>query len=142
MEPTGGTTNAEMLLSRDFSFFFVGNYWRNVPYVPDYTAAASQTNAIDADLAKMFATAAAMFSTSPLNTNALAGATPTSVLNSMSNFLYYYTPYAAYAAAYAATNSGTWPTTGILYSNASAAQTTVYNAMNNLSSGLVQGGCR
>jgi hypothetical protein len=61
----------------------------------------------------------------------------------MSNFMYWYYPYARDAAAYAATNSGVWPTTQVAsYTNANNAQTAVYNAMNNLSSGLVQGGCR
>ena len=91
----------------------------------------------------MFATAVTMFSASPGNTNATGGATPTSVLNSISNFMYAYEQYYPYAISYAATNGGSWPKTGILYTNASAAQTAVYNAMNGLvGSGFTPGGCQ
>jgi hypothetical protein len=88
----------------------------------------------------MIAIAAANFVVSPFNTNALAGTTPPTVLNAMSNFMYNYVPYAAYAA----TNN--WPTTGTLYTAAKNAQTNLVYAMNNLanpsaSGNMTPGGC-
>ena len=122
------------MLSRDLSFFYVQQVWRDVPYVPDYFSAA-QTNAGAAGLANMIAIAAADFVNSPYNTNASSGATPPSVLNTMSNFMYNYVPYAQYAT----TNN--WPVTGTLYDNAKNAQTALYNALNNLQNGVIPSGC-
>jgi len=136
---SGTNAQAELMLSRDLSFFYVQQVWRDVPYVPDYFSAA-QTNASAAGLANMIAIAAANFVVSPFNTNAFVGATPPSVLNAMSNFMYNYVPYAAYGA----TNN--WPTTGALYDAAKNAQTNLVYAMNNLanpnsSGNIAPGGC-
>ena len=74
---TPTNAQAELMLSRDFSFFYVAQVWRDVPYVPDYFTAA-QTNGAAAGLANMIAIAAANFVVSPFNTNAQSGATPRS----------------------------------------------------------------
>jgi len=137
---TATNAQAELMLSRDLSFFYVQQIWRDVPYVPDYFS-AGQTNSAAGGLANMVAIAAANFVISPYNTNALSGATPPSALNTMSNFMYNYVPYAADAA----TNN--WPTSGILYTNAKNAQVALSSALNNLaypnggSGNVSQGGC-
>jgi hypothetical protein len=136
---SGSNAQAELILSRDFSFFYLQQVWRDVPYVPDYFSVA-QTNTSAAGLANMIAIAAANFIVSPFNTNANAGATPPLALNAMSNFMYNYTPYASWAA----TNN--WPTTGAVYTAAKNAQTNLFYVINNLanpnSSGNISpGGC-
>jgi hypothetical protein len=132
-------TNAELLLTRNFAFYYVNDIWRSTPYAPDIMV---QTTQASANLADMFAIAANMFANSPLNTNALGGTTPLSTLNSMSNFMSQYLPYAAYATNYAATNGGAWPVTGTLYTNALNAQQTLGTALNNLANNITQGGCQ
>jgi type II secretory pathway pseudopilin PulG len=132
------TTNAqaELMLSRDLSFFYVAQVWRDVPYIPDYFTAA-QTNAAAANLANMVTIAANMFVSSPNNTNALYGTTPTKALNSMSNFMYYYATYYGPSAA-----SNGWTSPGNAYEpTAKSWQTAVQTNMNNLFQNIVQGGC-
>jgi len=133
---TATNAQAELMLSRDLSFFYVAQVWRDVPYIPDYFTAA-QTNAAAANLANMVTIAANMFVSSPNNTNALYGTTPTKALNSMSNFMYYYATYYAPSAA-----SNGWTSPGNAYEpTAKTWQTAVETNMNNLFQNIVQGGC-
>jgi len=127
---SGGSLDATMMLGRDGAFFYVAQVWRDVPYVPQVPSTQYNTDA--AALAQMITMAARMFAASPYNTHASGGATPPTVLNAMSNFMYHYVPYAALS---------NFPTSGTLYNNAKAAQTTLYNAFNNLSDGISEGGC-
>src|SRR5437660_2703347 len=131
---SGNDPQAELMLTRDLSFFYVARVWRDVPYVPDYVGPL-QYNPSAAGLASMIAIAASMFVNSPYNTNASAGATPPSALNTMSNFMYNYIPYAAWAA----TNN--WPSTGTLYTAAKNAQTALYNSLNSLQNNISPSAC-
>jgi hypothetical protein len=85
----------------------------------------------------MISVSAAMFSSSPYNTNAQAGWTPPLVVNAMSNFMVAYSPYANWVVN---SNGGNWATTGTLYSAAKAAQTTLGTALSSLYNNPVQGG--
>jgi type II secretory pathway pseudopilin PulG len=128
------TPNATLMLNRDDSYFYVAQVWRNAPSIPNVSLAA-QTNSEAANLAEMISISASAFAASPCNIYAQNGATPQSVVNAISNFLYFYPPYAAYGAA------NNWPTTGSLYSNASYAQTLLGNALGYLANNITQGGC-
>jgi prepilin-type N-terminal cleavage/methylation domain-containing protein len=134
---SGGGTNAELILSRDMSLFYLQQVWRDVPFV----MVASQTNTASANMANMITMAASMFVNSPGNLNALNGVTPPQVLNQMSNFMSAYVPYAAYAASYSATNGGSWPITGTLHDAAKNAQTALYNDMSALANNLTPYQC-
>jgi len=134
---SGGLTNARLVLDRDSSYFYVGQVWRVVPYVP--IAGINQSNTDAANLAQMISTAAGLFSASPYNTNALNGETPPMVLSAMSNFMALYRPYAYYATY---SNGGGWGAGQNPYEPAAAnAQSTLLTALNNLRSGITQGGC-
>jgi type II secretory pathway pseudopilin PulG len=138
----GGTTNARLILDNTASYFYVAGVWRNVPYVPAATGTAlGQTNGDAATLAQMISISAGLFGSSPYNSAAAAGVTPPIVVNAMSNFMYNYIPYANWVVN---SNGGTWATSGPYYSAASASQSALYNAMNNLLNyppGPSQGGC-
>jgi len=131
VSPAG--TNAELMLSRSFSFFYVQGFWRSTPYPP---VAAPQTAGASADLASAIAIAAAMFVNSPYNTTATAGTTPPQVLNAMSNFMAAYPNYADWVVN---SNSGNWvapPATNLyawnVYTNASTWQSILATNMGNL----------
>jgi prepilin-type N-terminal cleavage/methylation domain-containing protein len=133
---SGGTTNARLVLDNTASYYYVAGTWRDIPYVPA-PVGAGQTNADAQTLAQMISVSAAMFSSSPYNTNAQAGWTPPLVVNAMSNFMYAYPPYANWVKY---SNGGVWATTGTLYSAAKAAQTTLGTALNDLPNNPVEGG--
>lgn len=126
-------TNAEVMLSRSFSFFYVKNFWRSTPYPP---VAAGSGTGIGADLASAIAIAAAMFVNSPYNSTATAGATPPGVLNAMSNFMASYPGYADWVVN---SNGNNWvapPTTNTyayqIYTNAKTWQGILATNMANL----------
>jgi hypothetical protein len=142
-------TNAELMLNRALSFFFVQNFWRSVPYAPA-AVSPSQTNGAAGDLATAIAITAGIFANSPYNVNANSGTTPPGVLNLMSNFMAAYVPYADWVVN---SNGGTWaaptqtdPNYGI-YTNAKYYQTLMSSAMVNLanpsggSGNVIEGGC-
>jgi hypothetical protein len=143
-------TNAELLLSRSLSFFFVQNFWRSVPFAPA-PILASQTNAAAGNLADAIAIASSMFASSPNNTNAANGATPSQVLNLMSNFMASYPPYADWVVS---NNANVWaapsPTDTVNYGYYVAAsnyQSRLAAAMKYLanpsggSGNVIEGGC-
>jgi hypothetical protein len=126
---SGGALGATMMLGHDSAFFYVAQVWRDTPYVPEVPSTQYNTDA--ADLAQTITMASRMFVSSPYNIHANNGQTPPKVLNLMSNFMYYYVPYAALS---------NFPTTGTLHDNAAAAQTLLCNAFGDLRNGITQGG--
>jgi type II secretory pathway pseudopilin PulG len=133
----GGLTNARLVLERDSSYFFVGQVWRNVPFVP--IASVTQSNTDAANLAQMISTAAALFTAAPYNINASPYETPATALSAMSNFMYTYPPYANYATY---TNPGAWTSPQNPWEPAAlAAQNRFLSSLNNLQNGITQGGC-
>jgi type II secretory pathway pseudopilin PulG len=143
---SGGNTNAELMINRSLSLFYVQQIWRDVPYVPDYSA--SQTNFSAANLATAIAIASTMFVNSPYNIN--SSVTPPQVLSLMSNFMSAYIPYANWVVN---SNNNTWvaPATTDpnypIYAAAKSSQTALAAALGNLanpsggSGNMIQGGC-
>jgi type II secretory pathway pseudopilin PulG len=116
----GSTTNARVVLLHDSTFFYADSAWRDVPYAPS----VPQTNFSAAGMAQKISASAEALAVSPFNTNSTF--TPPAVANSISNFMYFYTSYAASASV-----SGNW-SSGPDYNNASSAQTSLYAALDGL----------
>lgn len=141
---SGNATNAMLVMNRDSTYFYVAQSWQNTPFAANnYAPASVAANMVSVNLnnnealnlAQMVSLSATIFASSPYNNHSSAGATPPSVVNAISNYMYCYIPYAAYG------NTNNWPTSGTLYQQAAAAQTALGNALNNLLNGIAEGGC-
>ncbi len=124
---SGGTLQADQVLSRDASFFYIQQVWRGtIAYGTNINLSG-----LPAAMGSAFLATAQAFNSSPWNTSAL-GMSPPMVRNDMSNFL---TAYIAWANA-------AFPTNVPSYGLAKAAQTAMFNDMTNLVYGLPNyGGC-
>jgi prepilin-type N-terminal cleavage/methylation domain-containing protein len=126
---SAGTTNTRLILDHDAAYFYAERVWRDVPYAP----VVLQTNAPFASMAEKISASASIMALSPYNIN--AAVTPPMAVNAISNFMYYYVPYAAAASA-----SNDW--TGVpQYADAKTAQNNLTNVLTALYNNPVSGGC-
>jgi type II secretory pathway pseudopilin PulG len=92
---SGGTLQADQVLNRDASFYYIQQVWRGtVAYGTNINQAPSLTAAVGS----AFLFTAQAFVSSPYNTRATNWITPPMVVNDMSNFMTAYIPYAAAGA--------------------------------------------
>ncbi len=120
------TLQAEQILTRDCSFVYMLQVWRGSL---DFGQTASSSGASQA--ASALGAAAAMFLSSPYNNQAAAGTTPPVVFNAITNYM----------SAYMAWANAGFPNSGVIYNQASAAQTAMSTDMANLINNLTTGGC-
>jgi type II secretory pathway pseudopilin PulG len=119
----GGTLQADQILSKDASFFYIQGAWRGTI---DFGTNTTQWGSQAAAMGSVFVATAQAFAASPFNINATATTTPPMVVNAMSNFMSAYIGYA----------NNNIPVTG-----ARSAQSTMQTYMINLVNNLTPGGC-
>jgi type II secretory pathway pseudopilin PulG len=86
----GGTLQADQMLSRDASFYYLQQVWRGAL---EYGTNVEQST-LQAAAGSAFLATAQAFAASRYNVNAIGGTTPPMVVNTMSNFMRAYNAYA------------------------------------------------
>jgi prepilin-type N-terminal cleavage/methylation domain-containing protein len=85
--PAGGALQAEQILNRDSTFFYIQGVWRgSLAFGTNLTQTTSEASS----MGSVFYATAQAFLSSPYYTNAANGLTPPKVVNSMSNFMFAY----------------------------------------------------
>jgi hypothetical protein len=119
----GGSLQADQILSKDASFFYIQGVWRGTI---DFGTNINQSVSPAAAMGSVFVATAQAFAASPYNINAIGGTIPPMVVNTMSNFMWAYIAYA---------------NTNIPLAQARSAQSTMQTYMINLVNNLTPGGC-
>jgi prepilin-type N-terminal cleavage/methylation domain-containing protein len=126
----GGSLQANQILSRDASFFYIEQVWRgSLNFGPSSGQTLSVSNA--AAMGAVFAATAGAFTRSPYSTSATGGMTPPLVVNAMSNFMSAYNSWAS---------AGFLPIGGS-HDNATNTQMIMVNDMSYLANSPIPGGC-
>jgi prepilin-type N-terminal cleavage/methylation domain-containing protein len=85
--PAGGALQAEQIINRDSTFFYIQGVWRgSLTFGTNLTQTTTEASA----MGSVFYATAQAFVSSPYYSNAANGLTPPRVVNSMSNFMFAY----------------------------------------------------